>query len=91
MKPDNKAKATLNLLETIPSTSGNESKEIAPMEVVTRVQRALNKETKSQEEERKCEKSSPNSWKAHRQRRITVKKHRVELALEKPQKEARSS
>ena len=35
---DKKGKATLNLLETIPLSSGNESKEVKSVKVVTRVE-----------------------------------------------------
>ena len=35
---DKKGKATLNLLETIPSSSGNESKDVKSIKVVTRAQ-----------------------------------------------------
>lgn len=65
LNPDKKAKATLNIVETIPSTSEQENEEVAPVQVITRAQRKRNPETQQSEED-KSEQSSQNSWKARR-------------------------
>ena len=54
-----KGKAILNLLETIPSSSGNESKEVKYLKVVTTAQ-ALEDATQQTDGEEKSEKSSPS-------------------------------
>ena len=38
LNPNKKGKATLNMLETIPLSSGNESKDVKSIKVVTRAQ-----------------------------------------------------
>ena len=77
LNPDKKAKATLNIVETIPSTSEQENEEVAPVQEITRAQRKLNPETQQSEED-ESERSSRNSWKARRQRRMAAKKNRAE-------------
>ena len=72
-------KVTLNLLETIPSSSGNESEGAKPVNVVTRAQ-AQEQVAQPTIEEGKSERSSPNSWKVRRQRRVVAKKRREEKA-----------
>ncbi|WP_208972785.1 hypothetical protein, partial [Escherichia coli] len=52
LNPEKKGKATLNILETIPSTSEHENEEITPVQVLTRAQRKKNPETKLSEEEK---------------------------------------
>ena len=78
LNPDKKGKATLNLLETIPSASSNESDEskhkVTPVNVMTRAQ--AQKQAAQPTEEGRTEKSSPDSWKARRQRRVATKKER---------------
>ena len=81
LNPDKKGKATLNLLETIPSSSGNKSKDVKPVNVVTRAQ-ALKDAAQQTEREEKSEKSSRSTWKARRQRRVDTKKLKEEKALE---------
>ena len=81
LNPDKKGKATLNLLETIPSSSGNESKDIKFAKVVTRAQ-ALKDATQQTDGKEKSEKSSPSTWKACRQRRMATKKHKEEKDLD---------
>ena len=78
---DKKGKATLNLLETIPSSSGNESKDVKSVKVVTRAE-ALKDAAQQRDGKEKSKKSSPSTWKARRQRRMAVKKHREEKSLD---------
>ena len=73
LNPEKKGKVALNLLETIPSSSGNESKGSKPVNVVTRAQ-AQQQAAQPTIEEEKSKRSSPNSWKARRQRRVATKK-----------------
>ena len=77
LNPDQKGKATLNILETIPSSSGTESEGLKPMNVMTRAQKQNQQEPS---EENQTERSSKNSWKARRQRRNAAKKQREEKA-----------
>ena len=58
-----KGKATLNLLETILSSSGNESREVKYVKVVTRAQ-ALKDVAQQMDGEEKFEKSFSSTWKA---------------------------
>ena len=69
----------MNLLETIPSSSGIESEGAKLVNVVTKT-RAQQQATQPTIEEEKFERSSPNSWKARRQRRVAAKKSREEKA-----------
>ena len=69
------------LLETIPSSSGNESKDVKFVKVVTRAQ-ALKDATQQTNGEEKFEKFSPSTWKACLQRRMAAKKCREEKALD---------
>ena len=78
---DKKGKATLNLLGTIPSSSGNEREEVQFVKVVTRAQ-ALKDAAQQTDGEEKFEKSSPRTLKACCQRRMAPKKHREEKALD---------
>ena len=71
----------MNLLKTIPLSSGNKSKEVECVNVVTRAQ-ALKDATQQIGGEEKSEKSSHSTWKACRQRRVAAKKLRDEKALE---------
>ena len=64
---DKKGKATLNLLETIPSSSGNESEDVKFVKVVTRAQ-ALKDVAQQTDGKEKSKKSSPSTWKACRSR-----------------------
>ena len=73
LNPDKKGKATLNLLETIPSSSGNESEDIKSVKIVTRAQ-ALKDATQKMDSEEKYENPSPSTWKAHCQRRMAAEK-----------------
>ena len=82
LNPEKKGKATLNLLETIPLSSGNESKEVKSFKVVTRDE-ALKDATQQTNGEEKSKKSSPSTWKACCQRRMAAKKRKEEKALEK--------
>ena len=88
---DKKGKATLNLLETIASSSGNESKDVKYVKIVTRAQ-ALKDAVQQTDGEEKFEKSSPSTWKAHCQRRMVAKKCKEEKALdEQKSQEAKST
>ena len=78
---DKKGKATLNLLETIASSSGNESEDVKSVKVVTRAQ-ALKDTTQQMDGEEKSKKSSPSTWKARCQRRMATKKWREEKDLD---------
>ena len=78
---DKKGKATLNLLETIPLSSGNESEEVKSFKFVTRDQ-ALKYVAQQMDGKEKFENSSLSTWKARRQRRMATKKHREEKALD---------
>ena len=81
LNSDKKGKATLNLLETIPSSSGNESKDVKSVKVVTRAQ-ALKDVAQQMDGKEKSEKISPSTWKARRQRRLATKKRREEKSLD---------
>ena len=65
LNPEKKGKVALTLLETISSSSGNESKGAKLVNVMTRVQ--AQQVSQSTIEEEKSKRSSPNSWKARRQ------------------------
>ena len=71
----------LNLLETIPSSNKNESKDVKSIKVVTRAQ-ALKDATQQSDGKEKSKKSSLSTWKARRQRRLAAKKRREEKALD---------
>ena len=60
---DKKGKATLNLLEKIPSSSKNESKDVKFVKVVTRPQ-ALKDAAWQTNGKEKFEMSFPSTWKA---------------------------
>ena len=77
-----KGKATLNLLETIPSSSTNERKEVKSIKVVTRAQ-ALKDKAHQIDGKENFENSSPSSWKSYCHRRMTTKKHKQEKFLDK--------
>ena len=76
---ENKGKVALNLLETISLSSGTKSKGSKPINVITRAQQQA---TQSKTKEENSKRSSPNSWKARRQRQVAAKKHRDEKARE---------
>ena len=78
---EKKGKATLNLLEMIPSSNGNESEEVKSIKVVTRAQ-APKDAIQRMNGEGKSKKSSHSSWKACHQRRMAAKKCREEKALD---------
>ena len=77
---DKKGKATLNLLETIPLSSRNESKDVKSIKVMTRAQ-ALKDAAQQTDGKEKSKNSSPSTWKACHQRRMAAKKRREEKAL----------
>ena len=79
---EKKGKATFNLLETIASSSRNESKDFKSIKVVTRAQ-ALKDAAQQANGKEKFEKFSPSTWKACYQRRMAAKKHREEKDLDK--------
>ena len=81
LRPNKKGKATLNLLETIPLSSRNESKDVKSIKVVTRAH-ALKDAIQQTDGKEKSEKSSPSIWKARRQRRMATKKRAEEKALD---------
>ena len=81
LNSDKKGKPTLNLLETIQSSSGNESKDVKFVKVVTRAQ-ALKDAAQQTDSKENSKKSSPSTWKACRQRRMAAKKRREEKALD---------
>ena len=78
---DKKGKATLNLLETILLSSGNESEEVKSLKVVTEAQ-ALKHGAQQMDGKEKSKKSSPSTWKARCQRRMATKKCKEEKALD---------
>ena len=82
MNLEKKGKVALNLLETIPSSSGNDSEGAKPINIVTRAQAI---------EEEKSKRSSPDSWKARRQRRVYAKKRREEKAQEEARSQKKES
>ena len=73
LNPEKKGRATLNLLETIALSSGNEIKGIKFVKVVTRAQ-TLKDAAQQTDGEEKSKKSSPSTWKACRQRRMAAEK-----------------
>ena len=62
----------MNLLENIPS-SGNENGEVMPIKAMTRPQAQKELALLAREEEGSA-RSSPNSWKARRQRRELLRR-----------------
>ena len=77
MNPENKRKATLNAVETIPSPSGTESDGAQTANAVHGAQKQTQEENK---EETKMERISRNPWKARRQRHKATQKHHDEKA-----------
>ena len=91
LNQDKKGKATLNLLETIASSSGNESEDVKSVKIVTRAQ-TLKDVAQQTDGEEKSLTSSPSTWKARRQRRMAAKKCKEEKALDKQKsQEAKSA
>ena len=90
LNPEKKGKVALNLLETIPSSSDTESEGAKPFNVAMRAQ-SQQQETHLTIEEEKSERSSPNSWKARRQRQVATKKHRDEKAHEEEKDQKKES
>ena len=90
LNPKKKGKVALSLLETILSSSGNKSEGAKPVNVVTKAQ-AQEQVAQPMIEEGKSERSSPNSWKARRQRRVATKKRREEKAHEEAKDQKKKS
>ena len=87
LKLEKKENATSSMLETKPSTSGNESEKAKPVNVVRRAQ-ALKDAAQQTEDEGKSEKSSPSSWKARRQKRVVAKRKPEERAKHEHEQQA---
>ena len=66
LNPERKDKATMNLVETIPSSLGNESEKVPLAKVATRAQAQAQKQTPPPTEDEKSSKTVSNSWKARR-------------------------
>ena len=82
LNPEQKNKATVNLVETIPASSGNESDKVLLAKVVTRAPAQEQKQQPHPTEDEKSSKTASNSWKARRQRRAAAKTRRKQKLQE---------